>query len=37
MEIHPPDFEPPDLPLVPDGYPRVLYVEPTIICNLRCP
>lgn len=37
MEIHPPDFEPPDLPLVPDAYPRVLYVEPTIICNLRCP
>ncbi len=37
MELHPPDFEPPDLPLVPDTYPRVLYVEPTIICNLRCP
>ena len=30
MEIHPPDFEPPDLPLVPDSYPRELYVEPTI-------
>ena len=37
MEIHPADFEPPDLPLVPDTHPRHLYVEPTIICNLRCP
>ena len=37
MEVHPPDFEAPDLPIVPDTYPRELYVEPTIVCNLRCP
>ena len=37
MEIHPMDFQPPDLPIVPDAYPRELYVEPTIVCNLRCP
>ena len=37
MEVHPPDFEPPDLPIVPDAYPSELYVEPTIVCNLRCP
>ena len=37
MEVHPSDFEIPDLPIVPDTYPRELYVEPTIVCNLRCP
>ena len=37
MEVHPADFEVPDLPIVPDAYPRELYVEPTIVCNLRCP
>ena len=37
MEVHPTDFEAPDLPIVPDAYPRELYVEPTIVCNLRCP
>ncbi len=37
MEVHPSDFDVPDLPIVPDAYPRELYVEPTIVCNLRCP
>ncbi len=37
MEVHDGDYQPPDLPLVPPELPRVLYVEPTIICNLRCP
>ncbi len=37
MEVHDGDYQPPDLPLVPQTYPQVLYVEPTIICNLRCP
>ena len=37
MEVHSSDFDAPDLPIVPDAYPRELYVEPTIVCNLRCP
>ncbi len=37
MEVRDGDYQPPDLPLVPQTYPKVLYVEPTIVCNLRCP
>ena len=37
MQLHDEGWRPPDAPRVPDRAPRVLYVEPTIVCNLRCP
>ncbi len=37
MEVREAQEGVPDLAEVPDTPPRVLYVEPTIVCNLRCP